>query len=182
MVSNRPSFTNTLSVIQSFAVLIGLIVGGVWTVIEYIPQFRLHSLQLEDIRKNLEENVALHTTIEDISIHHLPDNIGHFLSARVMIRNNGKQKIRIIWPTASFTASKMFPTGIQNETMTLERLSAETLIVQETLRSGVTTDEPYWAELKGPGTYFLEFSVDVETSQEPPKIRWRGTKFIDVGR
>lgn len=175
MSFDHEQFKNVLSGIQSFAVVIAIFVGGVWTlyIFSTLAQVDKARAELEVLEVRLREQAVIDVHIEPSQIA-VPGNAGRFVHAVVNIKNIGNRNAVITFGEYVFTAT---PIGFdENKKPTLGPWTAtvvlevppydpDPIVDEGLLRTGASFQLPFIVGVEEPGLYLLGFRVDVSAPE-----------------
>jgi hypothetical protein len=157
---DHEKFRNVLGGLQSLVLSIAIVVGGLWTLYTYGPEY-------QKIQKELKERRAIVINMEPAQVS-IPGDPGRYIAARVRFENVGNKTELIYWPAQPFSASRVWIDDRGSfQVEQLRGMRVEAPAGSETglrLMPRIVVNRIFLARVDKPGLYYLE--LDVEASPE----------------
>ena len=98
MFQDAEMFRHVAAGLQSLAVVIGLVIGGVWTFIVFRAQLSISRARatLDKLNRELERNSAIGLEISAQQLN-IPEDDNRYVLATLTITNRGNQNTRLVW-------------------------------------------------------------------------------------
>jgi hypothetical protein len=191
LLKNHERFKNAAAGLQSYAVVLAVLIGGAWATYTFISlreqdiahaqlhdyeikehDYELRKLELE--RKNREQGVInVEVEAEQASI---PNDPGRSIKITVQAKNLGNRNVKVKLPEYALTVARVRPE--QDGRLRIEwrqnpplpYLDASKLlpsdryvktVPSELLRAGQTVSFPAWCSVEEVGLYLIEFEAEL---------------------
>jgi hypothetical protein len=166
----REGFKNLCEGIQSIALTLAILIGGLWTLYIFNAQLQVENAraQLQKTNREIEPKTALQL---DMSIAQLevPADTGRYLSVMVKVQNNGSRDTVLKIDQAPLKVSRMLPLSESGKwayeppivAYKLTITNAQTIAVVSSQTNFVhETDEiPFIVKVDRPGLYLVNFAI-----------------------
>lgn len=203
MIKDHEKFKNIFSGIQSIAITLAIIIGGIWTLytFEILSQIEKARAELKEIKLKLEQQAVVVLDINSSQIKTDHDT-GYLIKANINVKNIGNRNVDIEFNNPAFIAThvsfssngmQVFGERSVSNCYTSHPTMDGPKIDGTILRKGATATYPFIVKVKEPGIYHLQFKAKIsETefgvfqklrnnlSKEPEKLFWSASDYFNV--
>ena len=152
---------DTLSAVQSAAVTLAIVVGGIWTATTFwgLGSMNRSKAEIAEIQRRLELNEVVNVQVSGTQSS-APDVAGLFVSGEVVIRNDGSVIASIPFDRRSLLIAQRLPEGSFEIVRETPLYAADEPQRSWNLPPGNVARLPFFEPVPGPGVYLIQFDAE----------------------